>query len=291
MKKTLIPIAMTCLLALPVTIHADDAPIGDAVNELPIFDAHMHYKQEAWGPFPPGLVLEMMDKSGVAMALVSSTPDEGTIKLLEFAPKRIVPEVRPYHGGYGSTNWTSFAGMFDYIKGRMDAHPHVGIGEFHLHGVDDEDETLLAQIAKLAFERDAILHIHSGVEPVEFMFGVEPKLKIVWAHAGFEEPGLVQQTMDKYETLYADLSYREWQILDADGVSTGWLDVLTKHSDRFMVGTDTWMNGQWAGYEGLVYENRLWISRFSRELAEKFAYKNAERLFGRKVSNELIGKR
>lgn len=291
MKNIYLYLAVVSLLTLPTHLQADEAPIGDAVNDLPIFDAHMHYKQEAWDQFSPDLVLELMDKSGVAMALVSSTPDEGTIRLYEHAPNRIVPEVRPYHGGHGSTNWTNYEKMFEYIKGRMDKYPHVGIGEFHLHGVEDEDENLLRQIAKLALERGALLHIHSGVEPVEFMYSVEPNLTIIWAHAGFEPPALVSQTMDKYATLYADLSYREWQILDADGVSTGWHDVLTKHSDRFMVGTDTWMNGQWAGYQGLVYENRQWISHFPRELAEKFAYKNAERLFKRDVSRELLGTR
>ena len=66
-------------------------PFGDGVDHLPIFDAHVHYKEPAWGPYPPGTVIELMDKSGVAMALVSSTPDDGTIKLYEYAPNRIVP--------------------------------------------------------------------------------------------------------------------------------------------------------------------------------------------------------
>ncbi|MBO6519337.1 MAG: amidohydrolase family protein [Rhodospirillales bacterium] len=273
-------------------VHAD--PIGEGVKDLPIFDAHVHYKEPAWGPYPPGTVIELMDRAGVAMALVSSTPDEGTIKLYEYAPNRIVPEVRPYHGGYGSSNWTSFDGMFDYIRGRMDAYPHVGIGEFHLHDIAKADEGLLRQIATLAAERGALLHIHSGAEPVSFMYGIDPNLTIIWAHAGMSEPpAVVGPMMDKHPTLYADLSYREWEILKGEGgtLDPAWKALLEKHADRFMVGTDTWVNEQWAQYSDLVAMNRAWLAQFPKDLAEGFAYRNAERLFKRKVSRDLIGTR
>ena len=84
-----------------------------------------------------------MDESGIAMALVSSTPDEGTIRLWEYAPRRIVPELRPYHGQAGSSNWTRTPGMFEYLEKRLAAYPHRGIGEFHLHSVGPGDESLL----------------------------------------------------------------------------------------------------------------------------------------------------
>ncbi|MGA0394028.1 MAG: amidohydrolase family protein, partial [Rhodospirillales bacterium] len=70
-----------------------------------------------------------------------------------------------------------------------------------------------------------------------------------------------------------------------------WRRVLERFPDRFMVGTDTWVNDQWAAYADLVELNRMWLSLLSREIAEKIAYKNAERLFGRKVGKHLIGQR
>jgi hypothetical protein len=66
---------------------------------LPIFDAHIHYKQPAWDQYPVSSIIELMDENGVAMGLVSSTPDQGTIMLWEYAPNRIVPELRPYQPG------------------------------------------------------------------------------------------------------------------------------------------------------------------------------------------------
>ena len=271
----------------------DHTPIGDAVNELPLFDAHIHYKQPAWEPFPPETVMKLMDSSGVAMGLVSSTPDEGTIRLWQYAPNRIVPELRPYHGEAGSGNWTKAPGMFDYLKGRLDAYPHEGIGEFHLHRVDTADEALLKQIAAIAKERNLYIHVHSGKEPVDYLFKLEPGLKIIWAHAGMtEEADVVEAMMAKYTELYADTSYRETDILAYDGsIQDDWRRVLERFPDRFMVGSDTWINGQWESYQALIDLNRKWLRQFPRPIAEMIAYKNAERLFGRKVERRLLGTR
>ncbi len=230
----------------------------------------------------------MMDKSGVAMGLVSSTPDEGTIMLWKYAPDRIVPELRPYHGNAGSSNWTKVPNMEGYLEKRLNDYPHEGIGEFHLHSVDEADRPLLQKIAALAIKRDLYIHVHSGYGPVDFLFSIEPKLKIIWAHAGMSEPAdVVAKMMAKYKNLWADTSFRESDILAGDNsIDPDWRKVLEAYPDRFMVGSDTWINDQWADYDGIMIHNRRWLAQFSREHAEMFAYKNAERLFNRKVKHK-----
>jgi predicted TIM-barrel fold metal-dependent hydrolase len=266
-------------------VAADEPPIGAAIEGVPVFDAHMHYKQEAWGPYPVRTVIELMDKSGVAMALVSSTPDDGTIRLFEYAPDRIVPELRPYHDGAGSSNWTRAAGMEGYLKDRLARYPHQGIGEFHIHRLDMEDRPLLAAVAALAKARTIPLHIHSGAEPVRFFYELEPGLTIIWAHAGMSEPAdVVGAMLDTYPTLYADTSYRERDIMgDGAALDLAWKAVIERHADRLMVGTDTWINAQWDNYEDLIALNRRWLAQLPRETAEKIAYRNAARLFNRTV--------
>jgi len=278
-------------LALPAI--GDEDHIGDGVYALPLFDAHIHYKEPAWDPYPPETVLKMMDDSGVAMGLVSSTPDEGTIKLWRFAPNRIVPELRPYFDGAGSSDWTRYPGMFDYIMERLDAYPHEGIGEFHLHSVDPGDKVLLANVARVAKERNLFIHVHSGWEPVEYLYSLEPSLNIIWAHAGMSEPpAIVERMMEKHDNLFADTSYREHDILGPDGtIDPDWRRVLERFPDRFMVGSDTWVNSQWGNYGDLIATNRQWLRQFSRSIAEKIAFKNAERLFGRAMGRQLIGQR
>jgi hypothetical protein len=56
-----------------------------------------------------------------------------------------------------------------------------------------------------------------------------------------------------------------------------------------MIGSDTWINAQWDRYSDIMSSNRAWLSKLPREVAEKIAYKNAEKLFGQKVSMKQIG--
>lgn len=263
-------------------LFGHEEPLGlDEAFKLPIFDAHLHYKESAWEKYPESTVLSLMDKNRVAMALVSSSPDEGTIKLLEYAPERIVPELRPYHGTYGSRNWTEAPRMIEYLEQRMQQYPHRGIGEFHIHRLNPDDKKLHEQIATLAIKHNAIVHIHSDDKPVTMYYDIEPELTIIWAHAGMiSPPEMIDAMMTKYPTLYADTSYRELDILEDYMLSPGWKALLIKFQDRFMVGSDTWDNSQWARYSEIIHTNREWLSMLPKEVAEKIAYKNAEKLFG-----------
>jgi len=181
--------------------------------------------------------------------------------------------------------------MIDYIRARLEKYSHEGIGEFHVHHIDTSDEPLLRAVAQLAKAKNIPIHIHSGAAPVELFYRLEPGLTIIWAHAGMSEaPETVDRMLSKYPSLYADTSYRENDILAGDGViSANWLGVILRHSERLMVGSDTWVNGQWDNYVGLIELNRKWLSNLPRDIAENIAYKNAAKLFKRNVSRALIG--
>ncbi len=270
-----------------------DEPIGDAVAELPIFDAHIHYKQPAWGVYSVEDIVTLMDKSGVAMGLVSSSPDEGTIMLWEYAPNRIVPELRPYHGVARSSDWTDMPGMDAYLERRLEKYPHEGIGEFHIRSQAMWNEELFTKIIAMAKARDLYLHVHSGPEPIRWLYDLDPEVKIIWAHAGLGEPAeVVFELMSEFPGLTADTSLREWAILGSgDDLDPEWKEIIFAFQDRLMIGSDTWVNGQWDDYEGIIASNRQWLSKLPREVAEKIAYKNAERLFGREITMDQIGTR
>ena len=290
--RTMIAVTLgAALFSLPAAADGDHTPIGDAVKDLPLFDAHVHYKEPAWGPYPVSSIIELMDKNGVAMGLVSSTPDEGTIMLWEYAPNRIVPELRPYHGTAGSSNWAKAPGMADYLKGRLDKYPHEGIGEFHIHRLDTNDEPLFRKVIAMAKERNIPLHVHSGPEPIRWLYGLDRDVKIIWAHAGLGEPAsAVYALMAEFPELYADTSLREFQIIGSDnGLSPEWRRIIFDFQDRLMIGSDTWVNSQWDRYSQIIDTNRQWLSALPRSVAEKIAYKNAERLFGQKITIDLIG--
>jgi predicted TIM-barrel fold metal-dependent hydrolase len=287
-------LALTSMLMLSCAqADGDHPPIGAAVSELPIFDAHIHYKEPAWQAYPVDSIIEMMDRNGVAMGLVSSTPDDGTIMLWNYAPNRIVPELRPYHGDAGSSNWTRAEGMEDYLRGRLARYPHQGIGEFHIHRLDTADEPLFREVIAMAKARDIPLHVHSGTDPIRWLYSLDPEVRIIWAHAGLGEPAsAVYALMAEHPTLLADTSLRERAILGrGDRLDPDWERILLTFQDRLMVGSDTWVNSQWDNYDAIIAANRAWLSKLPRDVAEKIAYRNAERIFGRDVSMELIGTR
>jgi predicted TIM-barrel fold metal-dependent hydrolase len=271
----------------------DHTPIGEKVKELPIFDAHVHYKQPAWERFPVENIIELMDENGVAMGLVSSTPDEGTIMLWEYAPNRIVPELRPYHGSAGSSNWAKTLGMEEYLANRLKKYPHEGIGEFHIHKLNTTDEPLFRKVIEMAKERDISLHVHSGPEPIRWLYSLDRDVKIIWAHAGLGEPAsAVYALMSEFPKLYADTSLREYSILGSgDEIDPEWKKIIFDFQDRLMVGSDTWVNAQWDNYSDIIASNRMWLSKLPGGIAKKIAYKNAEALFKRKISMKQIGTR
>ncbi len=282
-----------CLASPAVKADGDHAPIGKAVNDLPLFDAHIHYKEPAWDAYPVESIIELMDRNGVAMGLVSSTPDEGTIMLWNYAPNRIVPELRPYHGNAGSSNWTEAPDMDAYLEERLNAYPHEGIGEFHIHRLDQTDEPLFREVIAMAKARDIFLHVHSGPEPIRWLYSLDPQVKIIWAHAGLgERAETVFQLMSDHPELVADTSLREYAILGSgDELDPEWHKIIMAFQDRLMIGSDTWVNGQWDDYDAIMASNRAWLAKLPRAVAEKIAYRNAERLFGRDISMDLIGKR
>ena len=71
-------------------------PLRAQNPDLPIFDTHIHYSAPDWAEYPPDRILGILQKAGIKRALVSSTPDDGTLTLYQKDPKRVVPILRPY---------------------------------------------------------------------------------------------------------------------------------------------------------------------------------------------------
>src|SRR5260221_3397444 len=72
--------------------------LASAANsqELPIFDAHLHYSHDAWDVVPVEQAIAILRKAGLKRALVSSSEDEGNQRLYRAAPDLVIPELRPY---------------------------------------------------------------------------------------------------------------------------------------------------------------------------------------------------
>ncbi len=103
----------------------------------------------------------------------------------------------------------------------------------------------------------------------------------MWAHAGFSAPpAVVGELLDRYAQLWTEVSYRAEDIAPNGDLDPAWEALLLRHSDRFMIGTDTWTAWRWPLYVGLIQQHRAWLRQLPRDVAEKIAHRNAARLFG-----------
>lgn len=249
-------------------------------QELPIFDTHFHYSSGSWDVFSPDAVLKKMQAAGVMGALVSSTPDEGTQRLLKAAPERIVGGFRPYRKSGDLSRWYQDPELVPYVESRLAQNRHRSFGEIHLYSAENLETPEMARYLKLIVGQGLYIQPHADAAVVRALFTKDPNLKIIWAHAGFSEPpSVIGPMMDRYPNLWADLSYRAGHITGGDGLEPEWRKLRIRHADRFMIGSDTWTVDRLQEYQGLIGEHREWLKYLPPAVTEKIAYKNAMKLF------------
>jgi predicted TIM-barrel fold metal-dependent hydrolase len=58
-----------------------------------------------------------------------------------------------------------------------------------------------------------------------------------------------------------------------------WRRLFETYPDRFLLGSDTWINERWASYSAIMAEYRGWLKQLRPDIAAKIANGNAKRLF------------
>ena len=71
----------------------------------PVFDAHLHYNDDAQQPHLPEDVLARMKRAGVHGALVNSRPNDGTLRLVATPGAQWVPFIRLYRNRADYDGW------------------------------------------------------------------------------------------------------------------------------------------------------------------------------------------
>jgi predicted TIM-barrel fold metal-dependent hydrolase len=108
-----------------------------------------------------------------------------------------------------------------------------------------------------------------------------PRARLIWAHTGIGGVAVdrVRELMRRHPTLMGELSYRPGLTVDGR-LSAPWRELLTEFPDRFLVGSDTWVNARWQYYEGLMAEARQWLGELPPAVARRIAWDNGATLFG-----------
>jgi hypothetical protein len=264
-------------LLLPLGIHAK-------AQELPIFDAHMHYGRESWTAYPPERIQTMLDQLGVRAALVSSAPDEGTFRLKSVLGDRINPMLGPYRNGADVFSWTRDGTILPYVESADAAGPHRGFGEFHLNA-GQITLPVVKNVLAFAQSKNLFLQPHADARALaELLDYVGADRIVLWAHAGVTAtPDQIDALLAKWPKLWVELSLRE-DVAPQGQLDAKWRALLLKYSDRFMVGTDTWTvggsytgNERWDAYADIVTRIRTWLMQLPEDARAAIAYRNAER--------------
>jgi hypothetical protein len=252
-----------------------EAPVEAA--DLEIVDTHIHYSENSWQDYTPDAVVQLMDRAGIVRAFVSSTPDDGTLRLHARAPDRVVPVLRPYRQVGELVSWHHDPTVVPYLEQRLARPIYRGIGEFHLTGADAAAPAV-RRVAELAAERGLFLHCHCDERAAEILVGLVPGVRVLWAHAGMSAgPAEVGRLLDAWPALSVELALRS-DVAPGGRLDPAWRALFLRHPDRFMVGTDTWVPSRFGALVATQAETRAWLAELPPDVARRLASENADRL-------------
>ena len=250
---------------------------------MPLVDAHLHYSAPAWSAYPPDTVAKILDSVGVRSGLVSSAPDEGTFRLRAVLGDRVIPMLGPYRNVADVFSWARDPSIVPYVESIYRPGVHRGFGEFHLLPGQIGLPTVRALLA-LAEREKLFLQPHADARAVAELLAYMPEATVLWAHAGVDAtPEQIGTLLDKWPKLSVELSLRV-DVAPNGTLDARWRELLVRHSDRFMIGTDTWTAGgtftgneRWDAYAEIVNGIRGWLAQLPTDVAEAIAYRNADR--------------
>ena len=257
--------------------------VAMAEGRGPLFDAHLHYNGDMRRELPVAQALARLDAAGVRGIIATSTPNDGSLELANAAEGgavAVVPFLRPYRTDADRGSWfndPAIAVLVDRELARE--RRYRGLGEFHIHGAADAAGAVMKHIVQVAVDRDLWLHAHCDDAALEAIFAHDPRVKVIWAHTGFTTPpAKIAEYLARHPTLMAELSYRN-DVASGTKVTVAWRELFLRHSDRFIVGSDTWTAERWTSYDAIVAAYRGWLEDLPSSVAAKLRWENAARMF------------
>ncbi|HQR21390.1 MAG TPA: amidohydrolase family protein [Burkholderiaceae bacterium] len=248
-----------------------------------LFDGHLHLNWENGFHLPVDEAFALMRANGVTTILATSRPNDGTRGLVEGAQGakgvRVVPFLRPYRVRSDVQSWSTDPTTLTLLEEEYRRGYYVGVGEFHLSG-DAAASDVVRRTVQFARQRGLWLHAHVDDAALEILYRHDPEAKIVWAHTGFSTPTeMVAAYLRAHPQLVGELSYRYGITGDGGRLTAEWRMLFEAFPERFLIGSDTWILQRWQVYGELMEGYRAWLGQLPREVADRIAHGNGERLF------------
>ena len=273
----------------------------------PLFDAHLHYNEEAWngqtGPHPVADVLARIQRNGVKGVLANSRPNDGSKALVNAArgstELTVVPFIRLYRDRADYSSWFRDESIYEMVVAEHARSATVastrvefrGIGEFHLYDSANANQPVAKKLMVFAEEKNLAVLAHVDDAAIDLLMANTPskgqKLRLIWAHTGIGGTPVarVDELLGKYPLLMGELSYRPGLTCEGGKLCLEWRTLLLKYPGRFMIGSDTWVNQRWQYYDDTMQGYRAWLGDLPPDVARKIGWGNAAGLFGIKTSH------
>ncbi len=291
------------LLRLTGALVLSMAALAAAAAEYagPLFDAHLHYNDEAQSPHPLPDVLSRMQRNGVRAIVANSRPNDGTLALAGSPQTRaagvtVVPFVRLYRNRADYDNWFRDDSIYEMVLAELargtPAGPFRGIGEFHLYDSANANGPVARKLMALAEEKQLAVLAHVDDVAIDLLMANTPskgaKVRLIWAHTGIGGAPVarVDQLLARYPMLMGELSYRPGLTCEGGTLCPEWRQLLLKYPGRFLIGSDTWINQRWLYYDQLMQGYRAWLGDLPADVARRVAWDNGAQLFG--VKNATV---
>ncbi|HMS26738.1 MAG TPA: amidohydrolase [Burkholderiaceae bacterium] len=263
----------------------------------PLFDAHLHYNEEAWngkvGPHNVPDVVARMSRSGVKAFIANSRPNAGTVTLaasndVKLAGIQVVPFIRLYRNRDDYSGWFADESIYqmvltEYAKGTASG-AYKGIGEFHLYDSANANGTVAKKLMQFAQDKKLAVLAHVDDTAIDMLMAHAPQARLIWAHTGIGGASAerVRSLLKTYPLLMGELSYRPGLTCDSGQLCPEWRSLVLEFPNRFLIGSDTWVNQRWQYYEELMAGYRSWLGGLPTDVANKIAWKNGAGIFGLK---------
>jgi hypothetical protein len=247
-------------------------------HQPPIFDAQVHYNRNGWQRVRVEAIANGIRELNVRWMLVGSTPNEGTWRLVEALPERVVPMWVPETERDARERWMEDETQLHAMEKALRQRPYRGVGELWFNR-RDIDHPGVRRLLELARERDLVLHLRTDAGAIEALFALDRKLRILWAHAGiYDDAHAVSAMLFRYPNLWIELSHRN-DATPQGRLVPSWRQLILDHPDRVLVGTGTYTPELWFQYRTILSDHRAWLAELPEDVRIRVAYRNGMRLF------------
>jgi predicted TIM-barrel fold metal-dependent hydrolase len=168
--------------------------------------------------------------------------------------------------------------------------------DLHMEAVVDDRETPEKLLSASSANSP---HLLANIPALEELLDYNKNTKIIWAHAGWDHTdertvALMRKLLANHSNLHMSLKTgndclsTNFPLEENGQLKEEWLKLLTDFADRFVIGSDQFFStpGSQIKYRSDHWENEIKVLELlPREVAEKIAYQNAEKIFNLNLKN------